>query len=562
MIRRFCVLLVALGLAGCSGSGSAPPSTPAPSNVPASISLALSSPVALSVGQSYALTVSAYNAAGTLISGSYANPVTLTTSDPTDSGFSSTVTGSGAASSVTVSSSLQSVFFYYDGASLKSPITVTTAATNVSAKGYVFTPSSSSGGSTTTTSATIATLSVGPNGALPQVGSAGSFTLTVAGYTSSGSLVTGTYATPIVLTSTDSTDLTFSVNGAAASATASIPSSSAIVVVNYDGATVPSGTTISVAASGATGASFVFHPTPAGSSTTSSIAKLTLAEVGATPNQGTPGQFALAVTASDSSGNPISGTYPSPVVVTTNDSTDLQLATSSGGPFTPSVSVSNSSTVIYVSYSGGDVPQSTEFAANTSGSVMGMLAFNPAVNTTQSLYIKTLYITTSGAPPDTNSYGSQPIYINAYDQNGNIFNGTYPSPVRATLNNATELDLSVGSYVAALDCEAGSPPPNPCPNVAAQVVNNSGQVIFGNYAMQYATYPSQVSISTSGVSCAAISFPLTGAATSGTGPATAPSGSSQYVCQNPNPAPTPTASPAASERGGRGSTYLVPIRRT
>lgn len=541
------MLAAMLGFVACSGGGgSSPTATPSTGPSQAAISVALGNEEALGSGYSYEVLVTLTNAAGQVITGPYPSAVTLTTSDTTDTGFSATASGENIASSVSITSSTQPVFFVYDGAKLSSAVSISAASSSAPSAQYTFTATGVSGGTTTsTTSTTVASLSIAPNGALPQSGTAGSFTLTVAGYSSTGALVTGTYANPIVLTSNDTADLTFSVNGGAASTTATVSASGAIVVVNYDGATVPGSTTINASASGVPTVSIPFAPTSPTATAATSISSISLAQIGAAPNEGTAGQFALTITAS-ANGSPISGQYPTGIVVSSNDSTVLGLSTSSGGPFTPSVTVNNSSTLVYVQYSGATVPQSTEFAANA-GSVQGVLPFNPESTQTQATRIQTLYISTSGAPPTTDSYGSQPIYIEAFDQNGNVINGTYPSAVDLTINNATELDLSLGAYTPATDCSPAANI-NPCPNVAAVVVNGSGQVTFGDYAPLYSTYPSQVSVSTTGIECAAINFPLatTASTSQSASPAPASTGSTPFTCQLNNPAPTPSPDASAT----------------
>ncbi len=569
MKRLSIALLTALALAGCggggsSGSGAAP--NPA-GRIPAAMSLSLGAATAVGGLTVFALTVSAADSSGSPIVGTFASPITLTTSNPTDTGFSSSATGSPRAGFADVSSSTQPVYFVYDGATLATAVTITESSPTVAQRTFGFQSTSQ------TTSAAIASLSLAANGAIPLSGSAGSFTLTAAAYSSTGALITGTYPTPIVLTTNDSTDLTLSIAGGTPASSISITSPAQIVVVSYDGLAVPSGTNISASASGASTVSIPFVPSSA-TAGGSSVASIALAQVGALPNAGTAGQFALVLTASNASGGAISGTYPQPIVVSSNDSKDLTFSTVAAGPFAASVSVPNSSTVVYVAYDGLTIPANTKFSASA-GAVVGTLAFNPAATVTAAPYVATLYITTAGAPPEQGTvanpiYGSQPIYMSAYDQFttplvGPPLTGTYPTAIRMTVNNVTDLQLTIGSYSAATQCELLSPG-TPCPNVAQEVINGSGQAIFADYvdagpviagtpptgggALE-APHP-DISITTdilpgapnnpNNPPCAVIQFPLSGA------------GSTTYVCQDPNP----TAA-KLSRKSAAKTWQLVPI---
>ncbi len=481
----------------------------------------------------FPLNVSAMSGSGTLM-GTYPSSIVLTTNDGSDITFS--VGGASATSTATITSSMQSVVVNYDGNALPSNTTITASAGSVSfpypfpvAVNAVPTPSPITG---------VTVMQAGPT---PQIGTPASVPLTVTAETSGSTApLTGTYASPILLTTNDSSDIGFSVNGGASSSSASITSSSQTVVVSYDGAALPSGTSIYATTAGVGESS----PFTAMAASTTKVASVTLTQVGALPSGETAAEFGINVNAVDSGGNPISGTYTTPVVITSNDTSQLGLSTSYNGPFAASASVPNSSTVVYVQYNGGEVPSGTYLqAANVKSST-----FTFSTTSSQALFIQTLYVTTSGAPPDTNSYGSVPISISAFDQNGNPINGTYPSPIDVTINNATELSLSLGSYSPAVDCSAANPnDPSPCPNVAAVVLNASGQTIFGDYAINYANSESQISVSISGSTCASVSFPAP-VPPSSTNPASTPTGSTPFTCQAPNPTVTPTPGPTSAAR--------------
>jgi hypothetical protein len=559
-------LVTALAFAGCSGGGSGGSTAPNPAGrVPASMSLSIGTGTSVGGLSVFTLSVSAADSSGAAITGTFASPITLTTSDATDTGFSSSATGSQRVASIAVSSSTQPVYFVYDGATLTTAVTITESDPTVAERTFSFQPAP--GG---TTSAAIASLSLAANGAIPLSGSAGSFTLTLAAYSSTGALISSTYATPIVLTTNDSTDLTLSIAGGTPASSISVTSPSQIVLVSYDGAVVPSGTLISASTSGASTVSIPFVPSSATSGASSAVASIALAQVGALPNQGTAGQFALVITASNGAGGVISGTYPQPIVVSSNDSTDLTFSTVAAGPFTASVSVPNSSTVVYVAYDGLNIPAETKFSAS-SGATVGTLTFNPAASTVATApYIKTLYVTTAGAPPEQGTpsnpiYGAQPIYMSAYDQTGAALTGTYPNVIRMSINNATDLQLTIGTYVAATRCEILPPTTPLCPNIGQEVINGSGQAIFADYVDAGPVVAGQalpgggalqapqpdISITTdllpppvgsNNPPCAVIQFPLSGF------------GSTEFACQAPNPGAV-----TISRKSAAKTWRLVPI---
>lgn len=499
-------LLIVLGMTACSGGGGSTGSVPATKSstaaATASVSLSLGSALTSGAATVYPVVLKAIDSTGATITGTYLNPITLATSDGTNTGFSANSAGSSPTATFVVTSSSQVVYFVYDGAVLTSPVTVSASVATAATNSFTFQPGTA--GSTSPAAIAISSVSIAANGAPSIVGTSGSFSLTVSAYDSKGALITGTYPAPLLVTTNDSKDLTISVIGGASGGNVTLTSSTQVVVVSYDGAVVPSGTGFSVSTAGAATATALF--VPSASSTISVqpvVASITLAPVGPAQIQGSPSEFVLAVTGYDSTLNPISGFYAQPIVVTSNDSTDLQFATAAGGPFSSSISVPSSSTVVYVTYDGASVPSTTAFIAS-SGSVQTSAIFAPATRTNTSTYIKTLYVSTAGAAPVA-AAGSQPVYIQAVDQNGAIFNGAYPSAISVTLNKNTDLDLAIGQYVPAIACD----PTASCSNNAAVVVNNSGQVVFANYIAAALVAPtSSISVTTAGIVCNAIPFPL------------------------------------------------------
>jgi hypothetical protein len=526
--RLVAALVVALAVAGCSGGGGGP--APGPTQAPAASGATLAIGPASQEGKLVVapLLVTVTGPNGSAITGPFSSPVTLTTSNAAHTGFSDTLAAATVTPSFNVSSSTQPVFFVYDGAPLTTPVTVSVAVANVPAVTYAFTPSAvpTPSSSASATPSAIKTLTIAENGAAPQIGSAGSFTLTVAAYDSNGTLITGTYLNPIVVTTNDTSDLVLassSGNGSGGSAT--LTAGSQFVVVTYDGKPIPPGTTFSATALGVVSASTAFAPSAASSSKSASIKTISLSAVGPAPAQGEASQFSVNIVANDQNGNPISGAYPAPISISSSDAKDITFATTSAGPFASTVAIANSSTVVYANYDGAAVPQNAQIVGSA-GDVAGTLAFTPAPLATTTLYIAKLTISTGGAAPQANASGAQPVYIAAFDQNGAPINGTYPEPVSISLNNNLEVGLSLGSYVAAVDCSASS---SNCPNNAVVVVNSAGQTAFADYTSNWQNYMSQLSITAAGsgadpgVVCHAINFPLAQPSMAGSSP---------YTCQS------------------------------
>jgi hypothetical protein len=379
-------------------------------------------------------------------------------------------------------------------------------AAGCSGGGYVGSPGSgvvaSPGATATPTAPAGAQLTLGQSGAMPTQGLAGTFVLSLAEYDANKHLVTGTYLAPVTLTTNDGGDLSFTVTdptGASTTsgASATITDSSASIIVNYDGNAVPKSTQIS-ATSGNLGAALNFSPTSmGGSGGSAAVAKITIAQNGATPVEGSPGQFILSLTAYDSTNTPITGTYAAPIILTTNDATDLELATAPGGGGAGSIAISNSQTPVFVTYTGNYVPAGTEFTA-TSGTTTASLAFTtPTVRGLTT--IAALYLTRNGALPVAGTPGASPVYVTAYDQNGRLIAGTLPSPVTVSLNNECPLSLSVGgSSVVSSNCQ----------NVAGVIINNTDQIVYVNYGTNFPTNPEpELSASTADNVCTAITFP-------------------------------------------------------
>jgi hypothetical protein len=387
------------------------------------------------------------------------------------------------------------------------------AVAGCSGGGYLSTPGSGVGTPTpapattaTPTPPNAALLTLGQSGAMPTQGLPGTFVLSLAEYAANKTLVKGAYGAPITVTTNDSADLTFTVtdpSGASVGngSSATIADSTASVVVTYSGNAVPAGTQISASASGVATTTLPFSPVT-GSGTSANVASLTISEIGAVPVQGSAGQFALAVTALDPSGAPISGTYATPIVVTTNDVTDIGLSTVLGAAPSASVTLPNSQTPVFVTYSGNRPPNGAEFSA-TAGSLSASVPF-ATTSATQLTTISKLYLTRVGANPLSNSPGASAVYVYAYDQSGTLLGGTLPSAVTVTINSDCDLGLSIGGPIVVTDYCGMLLTLNP----TAVTINNSNQVVYVNYAAGLNTNAgAQLSASTVDDVCSAITFP-------------------------------------------------------
>jgi len=522
VVRRVATLIVALAVAGCSGSSSSSPSVGTPTakgtGAIAALSIQLSGTPTTGTKAVFPLTVQAVSSSNATISGTYASAVSVTSTDSTDLSFSFSATGSPSYATVSVTSSTQNVYVVYDGAALPAGVTISASTTTANPASIDVTEPSSSSSATPQTGTTINSLSIAANGAASVVGTAGSFTLTVAAYNSTDQLITGTYATPLTVTTNDSADLSLSTTSGGSGASVTLTSSTQLVIVTYDGKTVPAGTEFTVSAPGVTSQSAVFSPNGA-TGTSAAAATLKITEVGAPPIQGSTGEFALNVTAFDATGNPISGTYSASILVTTNDSADLTMATTQAGPFTAGVTLSNSSTPIFVEYDGGAVPTNAQFVATAAGATQGTLAFAAEVQPTAATpYIASLYVTGAGESPVSTPGGAVPVFITARDQFNDVITGTYPSPIGVSLNDACDESLSIGGSTTVTPCEDNS---GDITNVAAIVVNSASQVVFVSYsgnAALPASNPasvanSAVSVTTSGLECNAALFPSNGLGT-------------------------------------------------
>jgi hypothetical protein len=356
----------------------------------------------------------------------------------------------------------------------------------------------------------------------------------------------------LTVTTNDSSDLQLSIAGGSSGSAVTLTSASQLVLVTYDGKTVPTGTTFTVSAPGVASASAAFTPAGATTGSGASIASITVSQVGAPPILGTAGEFALNVTALSSSAAPINGTYATPILITTNDSKDISLATSAAGPFGSSVTLTTSGTPVLVEYDGGSVPNDTQFAA-TAGSVSGTLAFNPQPTSTTP-YIDKLYVSGSGVSPNGSEGGAIPIFVTAYDQNGNVISGTYPSPVGVTLTDACDEGISLNASVNITPCLANG---GVIVNPAALTINSASQVLFLSYDCLAAggsdcgggtPTPSYVSVTTVGIQCAAVNFLTT----------TAPGSFISETCA----ATVPNAHTRPSSRGrGSANSPLIIQRR-
>ncbi|MBD5654480.1 MAG: hypothetical protein IAI50_04790 [Candidatus Eremiobacteraeota bacterium] len=350
-------------------------------------------------------------------------------------------------------------------------------------------------------------MTLAQNGAAPTVGLAGTFTLTATEYDATGKLLSGTYPQPIVVTTNDTTDLTLSAipSTGTSGGSVTIPNSQTVVLVSYDGLAVRSGTQFAASANALTSVTAGFTPVKQ-AVTVSPISTFVIGQSGATPHFGSPGQFALSISAYDASGNPITGSYATPIVLTTNDGTDLQLSTVQNAPGSASVTVPNAQTTVFVSYDGSVVPNGTVFSA-FAGTASSTLAFTPTNPASPPQVISKLSITRNGAGPVLGQLGVFPVFVTAYDENNIAIYGTLPNAVNVTINESCDMSLSLGGSGSVEPCIVNGQPVA-VDNIGAQIINNANQVVFLNYdGIRPVPAGTDISATTLANICSVISFP-------------------------------------------------------
>jgi hypothetical protein len=273
----------------------------------------------------------------------------------------------------------------------------------------------------TAATATAATLKLTQVTPIPSLGTTGSFTLAVSAFTSSGAAITGSVNPVITLSTSDSSDLTLSQT--------TVSTGTANVVVTYDGKALPSGTTISASAGTVTtNLTIVSGATP---TPVAAIKTLAVQELTPVPDLGTAGIFVITVNAVDVNGNAITGAYPSPVTLSTNDSNDLTLSTST---------VSAGGANVTVTYNGKALPGNTVISASSGGISTSLAVTSTAAPQSQ---ISSIALTPQGPGNLTvGSTGSFALAVTVNDANGNPISGTYPAPLTLTVNDSSALTFN------------------------------------------------------------------------------------------------------------------------
>jgi adhesin/invasin len=393
--------------------------------------------------------LSAFTSSGTAITGAVSPVITLSTSDSTDLTLNQTSVSTGASNVVVT----------YDGKALPSGTTISATS------GTVTTSITIVSGATPTPVAAIKTLTIQQLTPVPNVGTAGSFVITVNAVDINGNPIVGSFPTTVSLSTNDTADLTI------APASATVSASGTDVTVVYDGKPLPSNTIIS-ASSGSVSTNLTVTSTAAAQAHVSSIV-LTPQGPG-NLSVGKSGSFGVAITVNDANGNPISGDYPAPLTLTVNNSTDLSFNTSGSASVTISSSASAGVTVLY---DGNALLPGTTITASMAGysasTSLGITAVNPSYPTPA---FSALALTTYNVGSLIyGTSGSFSVVVTAYDSSGNQINSSYPLPVVLTTNDTAALGFTQGG-LASTTVSTGNTPvvvlyrgliPNPDPTGAS-----------------------------------------------------------------------------------------------
>ncbi len=178
---------------------------------------------------------------------------------------------------------------------------------------------------------------------VPSVGSTGSFTLALSAKSSSGSAISGAINPPILLSTTDSADLTL--------LQTSVSSLPANILVDFDGKALPTGTSISASA-GTITPQTITVASASSATTQGTFSALALNAQDVTSLVcGVAGSFSIEVAAYDANRNLITSTYPLPVNLTTNDTSSFSFSPNTGGSGS-SQTLTSGSTPAVVLYAG------------------------------------------------------------------------------------------------------------------------------------------------------------------------------------------------------------------
>ncbi|MGP6189581.1 MAG: hypothetical protein ACLPSH_05755 [Vulcanimicrobiaceae bacterium] len=280
-------------------------------------------------------------------------------------------------------------------------------------------------GATPTPVAPIKTLAFTQLTPTPNIGTSGSFVITLSAVDINGNTIVGSYPSTVTLSTNDSADLTLPSNPA-------VTSSGTDVTIGYDGKALPKGTVISATTGGVTTALSV--------TATAAVSSITLTPQGpGNLTVGYSGSFGFNVAVNDGSGNPITGAFPAPVMLTVNDATDLSF----GGSTSTSVASSGASGVT-ISYDGKALLPGTTITASIPGySATAALGINPVNPAYSAPAYSSLTLTTQNvAALVYGTSGSFSVVVTAYDASGNQINSSYPLPVVLTTSNTAALTFN------------------------------------------------------------------------------------------------------------------------
>jgi len=231
----------------------------------------------------------------------------------------------------------------------------------------------------------------------PTTGTKAVIPLTVTALNSAGKTITGAYQTGIVVSSTDTTDLAFSLSatGSPASSTLTITNSSQLPYLVYDGNALPAGTALlgttptaaaqSLSLAAAAGASASAAPSSAPVIQTSYLAGIYVTGSGASPVNTGGGAIPIYIIAQDQNGNDITGTYPSPISVSLTNACGESLSVNGSGTVedcevtnptsnVAAITVTSAGQVVFVNYVGRVATSpgaSSDISVSTSSVIAG-----------------------------------------------------------------------------------------------------------------------------------------------------------------------------------------------
>lgn len=275
--------------------------------------------------------------------------------------------------------------------------------------------------------ASIFKLSLKQLGGAPIQGTPGTFQVLVSAYNPSGALIDGTYSTPVTLTTTDSADLVFS---GATGNSAIVTQANSPVTVSYDGKPLPAGAAINAVSN--TIQAQALNVTGNGGGTQQILSGFSLVPSGGALTLGFSGSLNLVLLQYDQNGALITGNYSSPITLSTNDNTDLNLS---------ATSFTSSNQVIIVSYNGMPLSNAT-LTGTGPGNITSAVTVVSSASTLPSQFTALSLSTQGAAAIKDGSAGSATIQVTAYQNGTQAITGTYPSSVFLSSSNTAAVGFA------------------------------------------------------------------------------------------------------------------------